>query len=226
MDGTGEGAEEMIISTDLDVVAAIEGFDVPASGQDEAVRLASKAIRSLAQAEPTFVGGLVLRSIKTSGISTYVQWRRPDDGEIPLVPKAPLSLRNALQTFPILNSRNYELAFTRQGPQLSGPTKISLATTPCIHFGLFDVAAENQTMLLKRAEEEGPNSFGTPGLLAIDFHRSLDGIHVVNLGAWRSFNDIEQLHVQPSFKPGDQYFQGLAKFQPDFFDLVEVISAA
>lgn len=32
MDGTGEGAEEMIISTDLDVVAAIEGFDVPASG--------------------------------------------------------------------------------------------------------------------------------------------------------------------------------------------------
>lgn len=115
MDGTGEGAEEMIISTDLDVVAAIEGFDVPASGQDEAVRLASKAIRSLAQAEPTFVGGLVLRSIKTSGISTYVQWRRPDDGEIPLVPKAPLSLRNALQTFPILNSRNYELAFTKAG---------------------------------------------------------------------------------------------------------------
>ena len=100
-----------------------------------------------------------------------------------------------------------------------------MATTPCIHFGLLYVTSENQAELLKRAEEEGPNSFGTPGLLAIDFHRSLDGTHVVNLGARRSFNDIEQLHAQPSFKPDAQYSQGLAKFQPDFFNLVDVTSA-
>jgi heme-degrading monooxygenase HmoA len=218
----------MILSTDLDLVNTIERYDVPAQHQDQAVGIARQTIRDAWLDNAGFVAALVLRGRQHGGLATYAQWRKSEAGTFPKGPAVSRSRRLALGDYALIDSRNYELAFTRQAPltAAAGRTCISLAATPFIHFGIFRVTPENQSLLLERAEAEAPNSFGTPGLLAIDFHRSADRMQVLNLGAWSTFDGFNALHQRPSFKPGEQYFRDLADFTANFFDLTDVVVRA
>ncbi|WP_236795642.1 hypothetical protein [Amycolatopsis sp. GM8] len=54
-------------------------------------------------------------------------------------------------------------------------------------------------------------SLATPGLRTINFHRSHDRERMINFGMWSSFASNEK------------YRSGLATFQNDYFDLVDVV---
>lgn len=105
---------------------------------------------------------------------------------------------------------------------MTPPTRVSMKQTPHAHFGIFSVTRENQDRMLDLAHEYGPKSFVTPGLLAINFHRSIDELQVINLGVWTSFNDFNFLTQQPGFRDDDLYWKGVADFPFDFFDIVAV----
>jgi cytochrome b561 len=215
----------MILSADSTVLTTIERFDVGPDSLDAAVQLADQSIRTAWRNDPAFVSALLLRGT-TSGLAVYAQWRKGASETEPATVSPERTLLHRLH-LPLVDSRSYELAFTRQASGMADPTCISCMSTPFIHFGVFAVTVENQPLMIELAEAKAPNSFGTPGLLAIDFHRSLDGRQVLNLGAWSTFQNFEALHDRPSFRPGEQYFRGVADmFKPEFYSLARVISEA
>ena len=227
----------LIVSEHLDVVTTIERFAVASEAKDEAIGLAAAQLERW-RGDDAYVSGALLRTVdegpvaslaRNGGVSAYVQWhgaRRPGGPEgatIPFAPAPDRSLRGTLGRFDLLDSRTYRVAFTRQTPPMDAPSRLSREATPFAHFGLFDVAEGDQDRLLDLAREAAPGSFGTPGLLAIGFHRSLDGRRVVNLGAWSSLDGFAALLGRPGFGRGNEYFKDLARFEPDFFELAAVV---
>jgi hypothetical protein len=87
---------------------------------------------------------------------------------------------------------------------------------------MFTVTADGQENMIDLARRHAPDSFATPGLAAIDFHYSLDGTRVLNLGAWTTFESFGALLGQPGFQDENPYWAGAATFRPDFFDIVAV----
>lgn len=210
------------VSQDRDIVTAIERFDVPSDQQAEAVQKATDHIVQEWKGDSEFVGAILLRGRVRGGVSCYAQWKRPADGFSPAAPAASRSLAATLPSFKLLDSRTYTVEFTKQAESVAPPTWVSMKQTPHAHFGIFSVTRENQDRLLDLARENAPKSLTTPGLLAIDFHRSIDGLQVINLGVWTSFDDFNFLTQQPGFRDDDLYWKGVADFQFDFFDVVAV----
>ena len=200
---------------------------MPADGQAEAIQRATDQIHQPWKGAADFVGAFLLRGRDHGGICVYSQWQAPADGSAPAAPGASQSLATSLSGFTCLDSRTYVVDFTNQLPSLGPPTQVSLKGTPNAHFGIFRVAAENQEPLLQRARENAPRSLQTPdlGLTSISFHRSLDGLQVINLGAWATLGNFQALLSRPGFRDDNQYWNGLADFQPHFFDVVLVESA-
>jgi hypothetical protein len=142
------------------------------------------------------------------------------DGSAPATVPGAWSLEATLPAFTMLDSRTYAVEFTDSADP---PTLLSLDQTPFAHFGIFSVAIENQDRLLDLARENAPRSLQvTPGLISINFHRSVDGNQVINLGTWNTFDHINTLLQQPGFSKDSLYWSGVADFQPDFFDVVFV----
>lgn len=213
----------MILSADAPIVTTIERYDVEPEGLDDAVRDAQAALLTEWRNAPAFVAALLLRGTK-GGLAVYAQWGAVGDERPPASARPERTLKRHLG-FPLLDGRTYDLAFTRQAPGIDAATRLSCRATPFIHFGVFVVTKDNQPRMIDKARDEAPNSFGTPGLLAIDFHRSVDGLQVVNLGAWSTFEGFETLHRRPGFKPGEQYFRGIAEmFTPEFYTLAKVVT--
>jgi hypothetical protein len=69
-----------------------------------------------------------------------------------------------------------------------------------------------------------PASLATPGLRAVDFHRSHDGQRLINFGTWSTFDQFHVLLDQPGFTKGKKYWDGLATFENDYFDVIDVVS--
>ncbi|MEH2182271.1 antibiotic biosynthesis monooxygenase [Nostoc sp.] len=209
------------ISQDRDIVTAIKRFDVPSDQQAEAVQKAADHIAQEWKGDSKFVGAILLRGRDQGGVSCYAQWKSPTDGEEPSAPVASRSLAVALPTFKLLDSRTYTVEFTDQAESMTPPTQVSMQT-PYAHFGIFSVTRENQDRLLDLARKYAPKSLTTPGLLAIDFHRSIDGLQVINLGVWTTFDDFNFLIQRPGFRDDNLYWEGVADFQGVFFDVVAV----
>lgn len=62
-----------------------------------------------------------------------------------------------------------------------------------------------------------------PGLLAVNFHHSLDGQRVLNLGLWSDFAGFAELETRPGFTPEVKYWEEYAGFRPHYFDVATVI---
>jgi hypothetical protein len=118
-----------------------------------------------------------------------------------------------------LDRRTYDLRW-RDGKET--PTVVSLRHTPVVHFGLFTVLGDQADALLGRVAASAPASLVTPGLRAINFHRSHDGQRLINVGTWSSFDQFQVLLDQPGFTTGRKYWEGLATFENDYFDVVDV----
>lgn len=216
---TPSSAATVRILRDQDVVTVIERFDVPAAEQPEAVERSTNRIARAWKEDPEFVAAVLLRGRERGGVSAYSRWKQPAGRSPAAVPGA-WSLGAALSGFAMADSRTYAVEFTDTGDPAP---ELSLSGTPFAHFGIFGVVQENQDRLLDLARKNAPRSLQvTPGLTSINFHRSIDGLQVINLGTWNTFDHIDQLLQQPGFKEDSLYWSGVANFQPDFFDVVLV----
>ena len=220
---------ELVIAEGAGVATTIERFAVPPDDRDDAVRKAADHVAAVWAPDPAFAGAILLRSrssggvakyVRNGGLSCYAQWNGlvNGHGELP----SSRSLHEALPGREVLHSRTYTVEFTRQAEPGQPPTRVSMTGTPYAHFGLFGVTRANQDVMLDRARDSAPKSLGAPGLIAINFHRSTDGRHVVNLGLWSTLDQFEALLDRPGFKDQDEYYKDIAEFEPDFFDVVAV----
>ncbi|PRY21040.1 hypothetical protein [Pseudosporangium ferrugineum] len=121
----------------------------------------------------------------------------------------------------VLDRRAYDLVW-RDGNE--NPTVISPRHTPVVHFGLFTVLDDRADALLDRVAATAPAALATPGLRTVNFHRSHDGQRLINVGTWSGFDQFHLLLAQPGFKTGEKYWEGLATFENDYFDVVGVVS--
>jgi len=62
-----------------------------------------------------------------------------------------------------------------------------------------------------------------PGFISANLHRSLDGKQVVNYAQWRSRQDFEAMLHNPAAIPHMQEIASFTKFDPNLYDVIEVI---
>lgn len=183
--------------------------------QSLALPVASLKARTWRRSEG-FCGAVVLASRDHNRISVYSRFVTGVAVPPPVLDSAD-ALGVAARS---LDRRSYDLMW-RDGNE--DPAIVSLSHTPVVHFGLFTVLDNQSEALLDRVAAAAPASLVTPGLRAINFHRSHDGQRLVNFGTWSSFDEFHVLLDQPGFATGEKYWKGLATFQNDYFDVVDVI---
>jgi hypothetical protein len=206
------------------IVTVIQRFDVPPAQQADFIKQASDQILQYWKASPEFIAVALLKGRDRGGVAAYAQWRKPVNSPAPATVPAAWSLASALPMFTLLDSRTYTVAFTDSA---TPPTQLSVEQTPLAHFGIFTVSRENQDHLLDLARENAPRAVETtPGLIAVNFHRSIDGLQVTNVGTWNTFDGVNALLQQPGFSSSTHYWSGVADFQDDHFDLVFLEAAS
>lgn len=214
----------MHIEPDVDVVTVIERYDVQPSWQAEATRLASRGLREWIN-DLDFRAGLLLRSRDHTrgGLSTYVQWRVPGDGHRPAAVPAEWTLAPLLHSYPRLDARTYRVEFTMQSGSEDGPSSVRLKDTPFAHLGIFPIRRGEQDRMLDLNRRNVVTSLDTPGMVSVNFHRSVDGTQVVDLGIWSSLENQAQLLDGSGFRNDDLYWRKtVADFRPDFLDIVAI----
>ena len=213
----------LTISQDPSIVTVIERFKVPANRKEEAIDIGKNHISQTWINDPDFIGAALLRGRDHDGISCYAQWKRSGGNMTPDAPPASQSM-SALSTFKLLESRTFSMDFTEHAQAEVEPTQISMEKTLFVHYGLFSVKPENQNRVVDLGRGNSTQSMGTPGLLSISWHRSLDGKMIVNLGTWSNFDGLEQLSHQEGFKldSDEVYWKGWADWKAELFDVVAV----
>lgn len=222
------------VRTGDDVVTAIERFGPDATGREDdmstltreppatphtvhqpIVARAADHLHTTLRATPGFVAGLLLDG-HDGELVLYSQWRTA--GPAPhRIPDA-WSLAPAAEDLVLVDARTYAVDFVAPGPV----TEVSPAATPHAHFGVFTVSPASQRRLLELARTPAPASIGTPGLRAINFHRSLDGRRVINLGLSTGFDEFAALLSRPGFTGGAEYWTDVAGFRPHYFDVAAI----
>ncbi|WP_033340905.1 hypothetical protein [Catenuloplanes japonicus] len=166
-----------------------------------------------------FRGAVVLASRDHNRITVYSRFDSDSDtGTAPRILDTDDALGIPART---LDLRTYDLAW-RAGNE--SPTTVSLPHTPVVHFGLFTVLDDQADALLEKITAHAPASLVTPGLRTINFHVSHDRQRLVNVGTWSGFDRFHVLLDQPGFTNGGKYFDGLATFENDYFDVVDIVS--
>ncbi|WP_306215382.1 hypothetical protein [Actinoplanes sp. RD1] len=195
-----------------------EPGDLEGAGEAHTAAIANAAsfLEETLAAREDFVAAALLAG-HDGELVLYSQWKR--GGDVPADLPAAWSLAPALADATRVDARTYEVDFTEPGTV----SEVSRAATPHAHFGVFTVTPDTQRELLDLAGRHGPTSMGTPGLTAINFHRSLDGRRVINLGLWTGFADFKALISRPGFTGGEEYWTGVAGFRPHYFDVVAVV---
>lgn len=167
-----------------------------------------------------FRGAVVLASRDHNRISVYSRFdagtelaHRPAPRVLDTVAAQGIQART-------LDWRSYDFVW-RDGNEPA--TVVSLNHSPLVHFGLFTVFDGHADALLGKIEASAPASLVTPGLRTINFHRSHDGERMINFGTWSSFDHFPTLLNQPGFASNEKYWSGLATFQNDYFDVVDVV---
>ncbi|WP_290051884.1 hypothetical protein [Amycolatopsis solani] len=226
-------------TTDSNVVAVVERLELgepvktePATAQppnriprrtDEQSRVLPTVVERVRQwhRNEGFRGAVVLASRDHNRITVYSRF---DSGIGTATRPAPrvLTTDNALEVpARTLDWRTYDLMW-RDGNEV--PTVVSPQSTPVVHFGLFTVLDDQADTLLDRVAASAPASLVTPGLRTVNFHRSHDGQRLINFGTWSSFDQFHVLLDQPGFTNGKKYWDGLATFQNDYFDVVDLVA--
>ncbi|MFD4643939.1 putative quinol monooxygenase [Lentzea sp. NPDC058436] len=196
----------------------------PAGRPEDVVRnpdvvRARELLPSVLKSRDGFLAALLLAGLDGEFV-VYSQWRAA--GEPPAEVPAEWSVAGELAGFDLVDRRTYTVDFSAPADL----TRFSVRDTPLAHFGVFSVDADDQERMLELARKHAPDSIGTPGLLGINFHRSLDGGQVINLGAWNSFESFGDLLGRPGFQDEAVYWEGVAEFRPHFFAVVDVVTKA
>ncbi|MFH8470873.1 hypothetical protein [Streptomyces sp. NPDC017991] len=188
----------------------------PQTARSEVVAAAARLEQELSKTDG-FVGGVLLAGQK-GDIVLYSQWETTANPPAEMLPE--WSIAPAVPELDRIVGGTFTVDFSAPDPF----SEVSLARTPKAHFGVFTVAPENQERLLELARESALKSMGTPGLLAVNFHRSLDGHRVLNFGLWSDFDGFGKLLDRPGFTDDGQYWNGVAGFRPHYFDVAAVVT--
>lgn len=165
--------------------------------------------------QPGFVSASIHKSLDGVRVMNYAQWKTQADYQAFIQNSQVQSQGAKLSEFQIHESHVYEVAVSK--PE-DAPLKI--VQGGLIHLAEFRVKPENQQRLVELEREYVGVGLQNPGLLSANFHRSLDGVHTVNYGQWRSQEDFKELLKDPKYAPLSEYWQGLAENE---FHLYEVV---
>lgn len=203
------------IAKNNDVTTVIVIFAVEPEKQQELVDTIIEFLETTVKRQPGFVSSSIHKSIDGVRVMNYAQWKTQEDYQTFIKNAEVQAQGKKLSQFQIHESHIYEVAISKPDDANLKITKGGL-----IHLAEFRVAPENQMRLVELEKEYVGVGLQNPGLLSANFHRSLDGVHTVNYGQWRSFTDFEELLKDPKYKPLSEYWQGIAENQ---FHLYEVI---
>ena len=198
-----------------DVITVIIIFAVEPERQQELIDTILKFLE-VVKHQPGFVSSSIHRSIDGVRVLNYAQWKTHSDYQA-FVNNSEMRkfVEAKLSGFQIHEAHVYEVVVSKPDDATLKITKGGL-----IHLAEFRVKPENQQRLVDLEKEYVELGLQNPGLMSANFHRSLDGVHTVNYGQWRSFADFEDLLKDPKYKPLNEYWQGLAENE---FHLYEVV---
>ena len=93
-----------------------------------------------------------------------------------------------------------------------------------VHFAEFTMKPENQPKMIELAKEHIKPAMEQPGLLSATFHRSLDGIRVINYGQWENEKAIAELTKKPGFSRAEPYWKDIADNEYHLYKVVHVVN--
>jgi len=203
------------IAKNNDVITVIIIFAVEPERQQELVDTIVEFLESAVKYQPGFVSASIHKSLDGLRVMNYAQWKTQEDYKAFINNSEVQSQGAKLSNFHLLNFHVYEVVVSQ--PEDS---TLKISKGGLIHLAEFRVKPENQMRLVELEREYVGIGLQNPGLISANFHRSLDGVHNVNYGQWRSFADFEELLKDPKYAPLNQYWRGLAENE---FHLYEVI---
>ncbi len=203
------------IAKNNDVVTVIIIFAVELERQQELVDTIVEFVESAVKHQPGFVSSSIHKSLDGVRVMNYAQWKSLEDYEAFINNSEMQAHGKKLSNFHLLESHIYEVVVSQPENALLKITQGGL-----IHLAEFRVKPENQMRLVELEREYVWIGLQNPGLISANFHRSLDGVHNVNYGQWRSFTDFEELLQDPKYSPLNEYWRELAENE---FHLYEVV---
>ena len=203
------------ISKNNDIITVIVIFAVEPERQQELIDAIAQFVETAVKHQPGFVSSSIHKSIDGLRVMNYAQWRSQQDFAAFVNNSEMRHIGAKLAEFRVHESHIYEVVVSQ--PE---EAELKIAKGGLIHLAEFRVKPENQQRLVELEREYVGVGFQNPGLISANFHRSLDGVHNVNYGQWRSFADFELLLKEPKYAPLSQYWQGLAENE---FHLYEVV---
>lgn len=202
------------IAKNNDVITVIIIFAVEPERQQELIDTILEFLE-VVKHQPGFVSSSIHRSIDGVRVMNYAQWKNQSDYQAFINNSEMRQQGVKLSQFQIHEGHVYEVVVSKPDDATLKITKGGL-----IHLAEFRVKPENQQRLVELEKEYVELALQNPGLMSANFHRSLDGVHTVNYGQWRSFADFEEVLKDPKYKPLNEYWQGLAENE---FHLYEVV---
>ncbi|NEU71905.1 antibiotic biosynthesis monooxygenase [Hassallia byssoidea VB512170] len=203
------------IAKNNDVITVIIIFAVEPERQQELVDTIVEFVEKGVKHQPGFVSSSIHKSIDGVRVMNYAQWKTQEDYQAFINNSELRQLGAKLSQFQIHESHVYEVVVS-----LPDDATRKIAKGGLIHLAEFKVKPENQMRLVELEREYVKVGLQHPDLISANFHRSLDGVHNVNYGQWRTLDNFEVLVTDPKYKPLNEYWQGLAENQ---FHLYEVV---
>lgn len=202
------------IAKNNDVITVIIIFAVEPERQQELLDTIVEFLETVKQ-QSGFVSSSLHKSLDGVRVMNYAQWKSREDYQAFINDSQVQSKGAKLAEFQIHESHIYEVAISKPDDAI-----LKISQGGLIHLAEFRVKPENQMRLVELEREYVGIGLQNPGLMSANFHRSLDGVHTVNYGQWRSFADFEGLLKDPKYAPLNQYWRGLAENE---FHLYEVV---
>jgi quinol monooxygenase YgiN len=203
------------IAKNNEVITVVIIFAVETDRQQELIDNIIEFLDKTVKNQPGFVSSNIHKSVDGIRVMNYAQWKTIEDYQTFITNPVILDLGSKVFKFQIHESHIYEVVVS-----MPEDATLKISKGDKIHLAEFRVKPENQMRLVELEREYLPVGLQNPGLISGNFHRSLDGIHNINYGQWRSFDDFQELVTNPKYKSLREYWQGLAENQ---FHLYEVV---
>ena len=203
------------LDLDNSLTTAIIIFTVKPQQQQELID-AIKEFLETVKTQPGFVSANLHKSIDGVKVVNYAQWSSMGAFEAFRNNREVQAKAAKLFEFDIPDSHVYEIVTSESKV---GTPKIK-AGEYIVHFAEFTMSAENQPKMVELAKEHIKPAMEQPGLISATFHRSLDGLRVINYGQWANKEAIEELVKQPGFSKDKPYWEGLADNEYHLYEVV------
>ncbi len=207
------------IATNNEVVTVIVIFTVEPDRQQELIDAIAEFLETVKQ-QPGFVSANIHQSIDGTKVANYAQWQSQADYQNFTKNNEVQAKAGKLREFnasPDIHVYEVVISESKEGtPKIKQGQYI-------IHFAEFRMPPENQPRMIELAKENVVKAMELPGLISANFHRSLDGIRVINYGQWLDREAIENLKKQPGFGGDSEYWSGVAENEHHLYEVVLTI---